>query len=284
MKGRGASFLLRALGLLVLVSVILAMVGCGGGGDGGGNKDAIALMKKLPQGSETFMFVDMKTMRDDKDLAQVYSSFDDEEGMASAMGGISMDDVDSFVMAGEMVVLMQGQFDLEEVRTQMEEDGADKDEYQGVEVWKTFGFAWALVDSNLVIMASDDDAEDCIDVIKGNSKSLYEEADVSADMGKLPGDSLVVAWGVGGENFFANETYSGLEATAISMSKKDSDTMKVTAFMRFQDSASARDAMDDVQEDMEQEGEAEVTNLKVTQDGAYVKATAETDLDEGLFS
>jgi hypothetical protein len=140
------------------------------------------------------------------------------------------------------------------------------------------------VDDSLIIAASSDDAEDCIKVIKGKEKSLYEEADVKDDVGKLPGDSLVVAWGGGGENFFADETYTGLEATAISMSKKNADTVQATAIMRFKDSASAKDAMDDIEDDMEADTETEVTNVKVTQDGEYVKATGEMDLDESLFS
>ena len=285
MKGQGARLLLRALGLLVLVPLILAMVGCGdGGGGGGGDKDAIALMKKLPQGTDSFMFVDVKTLRTDDDLKDLYDNFDNQTGgMSADMFGVSADDVDAFGVAGEMVFMMQGDFDLEDVRDGLQDMGYDKDAYEDVEIWETLGSAMVLVDDSLIIAAEGDDAKDCIDVIKGKDKSLYEASGVKDDMGKLPGDSLMVAWGGGGESFFADETYTGLEATAISMSKKNADTVQATAIMRFKDSASAKDAMDDVKADMEEDTESEVRNVKVTQDGEYIKATAEMDLDENLF-
>lgn len=283
MKGQGARFLMRALGLLVLVSLVLAMVGCGGGG-GGGNKGAIDLMKKLPQGTESFMFVNMKTMRNDADLKDMYRSLSDESGgMAVSVTGLSADDVDSFAMAGEMAVVIQGRFDLAKVRDTLKDDGYDKGEYQGVELWKTFGFATALVDSSCVIWASEDDVEGCIDVIKGKSKSLYEKSGVKDDLDKLPGGGLAVGWGTGGETFFSDDPYPGLEAMAISMSKKNKDTIQATAIMRFKDSASAKDALADIETDMKEDTDTKVTNVKVTQDGKYAKATAEMELGASLF-
>lgn len=285
MKGKGARLLSRALGLLVLVSLILAMVGCGDGGGGGGDKDAVALMKKLPQGTDSFMFVDVKTLRTDDDLKDVYEGIsDDMGGMSADMFGVSGDDVDAFVMAGETVFIIQGDFDLEALRDGLEDMGYDKDDYQDVEIWEAFGSAMVLVDNGLIIAAESDDAKDCIDVIKGKEKSLYEEADVKDDVGKMPGDSLAVMWSDGGDSFFSSSSYSGLEATAISMAKKDADEMQVAAIMRFKDSASAKDAMDELEEDIEDNADTKVTDLKVTQDGAYIKATANMEMGEGLFS
>ncbi len=285
MKGKGARLLLRALGLLVLVSLILAMVGCGdGGGGGGGDKDAIALMKKLPKGTDSFMFVDIKSLRTDDDLEDLYDSFSEDSGDMTSMFGADMEDISFWAMAGEMMFVLQGDFDEDEVTEALEQTGYEKSDYEGVEVWAAMGFAAALVDDSTLVFASDTDVKACVDVIKGEEKSLYEASGVKDDMGKLPGDALIVAWGGAGESFFADETYTGLEATAISMSKKNADTVQATAVMRFEDSASAKDAMDDVEADMKADSETEVTNLKVTQDGEYIKATAEMDLDENLFS
>ena len=285
MKGQRARLLLRALGLLVLVSLILAMVGCSSGGGGGGDKDAIALMKKLPQGTDSFMFADFKALRTDDDLEDMYEGIsDDMGGMTSDMEGMSIDDLDFLAMAGEMVFIVQGDFDLEAVRESLEDAGYEKDDYQDVEVWKTFGMATAMTDDDCIISASDTDVEDCIDAIKGKAKSLYEESGVKDDMGKLPGDSLVVAWSGGGDSFFASGTYTGMEATAVSISKKNADDLTFTGAMRFKDSASAKDAMDDIETDLEENSEAKISNLKVTQDGEYVKVTGEMDMDEFMLS
>lgn len=283
MRVHGARFLMRALGLLVLVSLILAVVGCGGDGGGGGDKDAIAIMKKLPKATETFMFVDMKTMRSDDDLEDLFDSFSDDSGDMGDMFGVKMDDVDFVAFAGEMYV-MEGSFDLAEVREALEDSGFEKDDYEGVEIWEAFGFSLVLVDSGCVIMASGTDAEDCVDAIKGKADSLYEDEDVSDDMAKLPGDGLVVVWSGGSEGFITEEGYAGLEATAVSMSKKDADELQMTAMLRFKDAASAGDAMDEVKDDLEENAESEVTNLKVTQDGKYIKATADMEMDEEMFS
>ena len=283
MRGQSARFLMRALGLLVLISLILAVVGCGGDGGGGGDKDAIAIMKKLPKGTDSFMFVDMKTMRSDDDLEDLFDSFSEDSGDMGDMFGVKMDDVDFVAFAGEMYV-MEGSFDLAEVREALEDSGFEKDDYEGVEIWEAFGFSLVLVDSGCVIMASGTDAEDCVDVIKGKADSLYEDEDVSDDMAKLPGDALVVGWGGGSESLLTDEGYAGLEATAVSMSKKDSDEMQATAVMRFKDAASAKDAMDEVEKDMKEDADSEVSNVKVTQDGMYIKATADMEMDEEMFS
>jgi hypothetical protein len=283
MRGQSARFLVRALGLLVLISLILAMVGCGGdSGGGGGDKDAIAIMKKLPKGTDSFMFMDMKTMRTDDDLKDLYDTFSQDSGDMTMMGGMSMEDVDFFAM-GDQVFIMEGTFDLAELRAALEEDGFEKDEYQGVEIWGAYGYTAVLVDNGCTIMASDTDAEDCIDAIKGKSDSLYEDEDVADDMSKLPGDSLVVVWGGGSESLLTDEGYSGLEATGISMSKKDADELQLTAMMRFKDAASAKDVMAEVKTDLEDSADAEVKNVKVNQDGQYIKATADMSIDEGLF-
>ena len=284
MRGRSARFLMRALGLLVLVSLILAMVGCGGDGGGGGDKDAIAIMEKLPKTTETFMFVDIKTMRTDDDLKDMYDSFSEDTGTATMMGGVDMKDVSFFAMSDELMIVMEGSFDLAEMRQALEADGWEKDDYEGVEIWQSYGYSLVLVDSGCIIMASDTDAEDCIDVIKGKADSLYEAADVADDMGKLPGDSLVVMWVGGSEGFITDEGYAGLEATAISMSKKDTDELQATAIMRFRDASSAGNVKDEVKTDMEESADTEVSNVKVTQDGMYIKATADMQMDEEMFS
>lgn len=274
---------MRAMGLLVLISLILAVVGCGGDGGGGGDKDAIAIMKKLPKSTETFMFVDVKAMRTDDDLEALSDSFSGDSGDMGAMLGVKMDDVDFVAFAGDMYV-MEGSFDLAEVREALEDSGFEKDDYEGVEIWEALGFSLVLVDSGCIIMASGTDAEDCVDAIKGKADSLYEGEDVSDDMAKLPGDGLVVVWSGGSEGFITEEGYAGLEATAVSMSKKDADELQMTAMLRFKDAASAGDVMDEIKADLEENAESEVTNLKVTQDGQYIKATADMAMDEEIFS
>lgn len=283
MKGRGTSSLRRALGLLVLICVILAMVGCGGSGGGGGDKDAVALMKKLPQGSEAFMFIDMKAVRTDDDLEDLYEGLEDTTGGMGDMTAMSPDDLDFFVMGDELFI-MKGSFDLEEIREYLEDSGLDQDEYQGVETWETFGFGLAL-DGDTIIYGSSADIEDCIDAIKGKSKSLYDDAKVKDDFAKLPGDALLVIWGAGTQGILGeDEDYEGMEAVVASMSKKDADEMSATVLLRFKDEASAKAAVDQVKEDIEEDSEAEFKNLKVAQDGKYVKVTGEVEIDESLFS
>ncbi len=279
MKGRG--ILWRALGLLVLVSLILAMVGCGDGGGGGGDKDAIALMKKLPPGSEAFMFMDIKAMRNDADLKDLYDSLSDTTG---GMGGDAMspEDLDFFVM-GDELFMMQGSFDVEDMRDYLEDSGFDKDEYQGVETWEAFGFGMAL-DGNTIIYGSTTDIEDCIDAMKGKTKSLYDDAGLKDDMGKLPGNALLVIWGSGTEGILGeDEDYAGMESVVASIDKKNADEMSATIYLRFKDDASAKAAVDQVKEDIEQDSEAEFKNVKVTQDGKYVKVTGDVEMDESLF-
>lgn len=286
MKGRGTRFLARAMGLLLLVPLVLAMAGCGsdGEGGGGGNKDAIAIMKRLPQGANSVMFMDMKALRTDKDLKEMYDEFSQDTGgiATEMMPGISMATIDAFAMAGEMIFILTGTFDLAEIRQGLEDQEYTEAMYNDVELWKSDFFSMVLVDSKCIIMASEDDAKDCIDVIAGVAKSLWEKAGVKDDIEKLPGTSLLVGWGSGEDAIFADSEYPGLVTAGVSLSKKSADKLQASAVIRFTDAASAKAAMADIETSMT-EDDPDVTNVKVSQDGSRIKASADVKIGASLF-
>ncbi len=282
MKGHGARFLVRALGLLVLLSLILAMAGCGGGGGGGGDPDAIALMKKLPQGAANFMFVDIKTMRTDTDLKDLYSSFSGSIGDMGGVTAMSPADLDFFAAGGD-VYMMQGNVDLAKLRQYLKDSGFDQSDYQGIEMWEAMTYGMA-VDGNTIIAGTTTDLEDCIDAIKGKAKSFYDDSKIKGDISKLPSNGLMVIWGTSTQTVLGEDgNYAGLEAVAASVAKKDAKTGTATIIMRFKDSASAGAALNQVKSDAETYGTIKFTDLKVTQDGQFVKVTGNVPLDATLF-
>ncbi len=175
MRGRSARFLMRALGLLVLISLILAMVGCGGDGGGGGDTDAIAIMKKLPKTTETFMFVDIKTMSTDDDLKDMYDSFSEDTGrdMMGDMFGVKMDDMDFLAFAARCTS-WRAASTWQRSRRPWRTTGWRRTNTKALRYGRSYGYSLVLVDSGCIIMASDTDAEDCVDAIKGKADSLYE--------------------------------------------------------------------------------------------------------------
>jgi hypothetical protein len=275
-----SGFLTCAVTVMLLLSLTVVLVGCGGGkggSGGGGAKDAVAMMGKLPKDARAFSFVDVKAIRADTDLNQAYNSIKDslesEEGLGGG-SGVSAEDVDSMVQGGSVMIL-EGRFDLGELRKGLEGKGYDDTEYKGVDTWED-DLSIALVSASCIVIGYDmESLKACIEVINGNGDSLQDDTNIQDLVGRLP--SGIVIYSYSGEW----EEYEGLENCGYSLVKKTADTMRVTAIYQFQDESAASAATGDIEKDTKAEIEGTTaTNVAVTRDGKYVKATGDVEIDD----
>jgi len=262
---------------MLLLSLAMVLVGCGGG-EGGGAGDAVTMMGKLPKDARAFSFVDVKAIRADTDLNQAYKSIKDslesEEGLGGG-SGVSAEDVDSMVQGGSVMIL-EGRFDLGELRKGLEGKGYDDIEYKGVETWEG-DLSIALVSASCIAIGYDgmESLKACIEVINGDGDSLQDDTNLQDLVGRLP--SGIVIYSYSGEL----EEYEGLDNCGYSLVKKTADTMRVTAMYQFQDESAASAATDDIEKDTKAEIEGTTaTNVAVTRDGKYVKATGDVKIDD----
>lgn len=270
---------MSVIALISLLALVGAGVGCARGGA------AEHMMKKIPQDATMFAWIDMRALRGDDDLKDMYADMEDSLEYLPDMAGIELEDVNRVGTTNigfDGVVLLDGRFNLNEVRNKLEDLNYDQGDYKDVEVWETQSYydtIWLALMGNLIIMGTSEAVSDCITLIREGGKSFVDNRDVKDLIDRLPG-GIVMALGIG--DAFADlidEDYEGLEAGAMSYGKKDEDTLKMTAVLKFEDADAANAAIDEIKDDLEDEGYKQVD---VDQDGEFMTVTAEIDIDDFL--
>jgi hypothetical protein len=271
--------LIRIVSIVALV-LVLALIGAGVGCGGKGGGEAARMMSMIPEDASRFMFVDIKTLQGDEDLEGLYEDmFSDIDEMLATLG-IDADDIYRIAGSGETLLLLDGVFDLDEARSALEDHGFDKSEYKDVELWEDpSGYAGVALMRNLIVVGGQDAVEDCIKAIKGGESSLRDNRDAREVMDRLPG-GIVMGLGIG-EAFseLFEQEYEDLKAGGMSVGKKDKDTLKVTAVLKFEDRDAAENAAGKAESDLEEEG---YQNIHIDRDNEFVKVTAEIGIDDFL--
>jgi hypothetical protein len=272
--------LVVSLGVL-LATMAVASAGCAS------SSGYTAMLSKVPSDTTSFKYVDVKALRNDADLDDLYDAW--KAGMDSWLEalGINHSDVSGFAhgsSADSRFTLLVGKFDLDDVRSELDDRKYDEDEYKGVEVWKR-EVGWdpvlesrvALM-GNLIIMGDENGVEDCISVIKAGAASWLGEADVNDVASRLPGGVYVDLQ----KQELAELVIEGLEVTGISAKKLDADTLKIAGVAKFNDEDDADDADDAIENLMELQ---QFKKVDVSQEGLFLEASAELDIDdaESLF-
>jgi hypothetical protein len=200
----------------------------------------------------------------------------DDPGILAAewLTGIKLDDehLESLtrviVASGQGADLFEGHFDLDAVRARLREQNCEQDEYQGVELWRFGEIACAALTEEVVLVGvyGEDGVRDCIDVMKGQKKSLRSSGDLKVVVDKLPTEvyGLIVQT--------EEEESQDVVAWGSAITKMDADTLKRTEVYRFKDEQTAVDKMDEVKASIDQD--PDWFTLTVDQKKEFVEATA----------
>ncbi len=262
---------------LLLFSMTLVLSGCGEGG--GGRAEVLAMMEKVPGDAVECTFLDLRELRADGDLKDIYQSTTAELS-DSEDAGIPTDSVDRMAQAGSLTIL-EGRFDLPALEGELAGGGYTRSDHEGTPVWRGPSSSVALVSSSCLVTGWDaGEVADCIDVIGGDGDSLRSSAEVSELLDRLPGGFMVMVF-AGGESFA--DLYQGVMAIGYSLAKDGSDRARITLILAFADAASAGDAEDGVEEMLDYEGgQNGASDITVTRDGRFVKATGLMSIDDAL--
>jgi len=254
------------IGIVAVVAIIvgIALVGFGG-------TSAKDVMNLLPE-SASFLYIDYKTLRADKDLAPVWKEAIREYAGLEKYGVSKL----SFLGVSGGVYLAGGDFELEEIRYELDDNGFHKGAYMGEEIWKKEGYqteAVALL-GDKIIWGNEYGVQDAIRVIKGEKASLYESNPKMARIAdKLHGGFLVMIMSAP-----AYSKYKDLEAMGTSIQKISEWKLKVQSVFLFDDKYSAGNAVDDIRSDLE---DAEYLNdVEISVSDRYVTATATCDIED----
>jgi hypothetical protein len=161
------------------IAVVIASLGCLDG-----SSSAKDMAKMIPEDASRFGHFDFQTMRDDKDLEESYEKMTESRDDLDALG-LDMDDINHMAAGREEgegdygLSILKGNFDLEDVRDELDDADWDEDEYKGVEFWKkrvSLAEDSAIaISGDTLIIGNKDSVKDCIKVMKGSEKSVYDD-------------------------------------------------------------------------------------------------------------
>jgi hypothetical protein len=271
--------------LVVTLGVLLATMAVASAGCASGSGLA-AMLAKIPSDAVSVKYVNAKALRNDADLDDLYDAWKASVVSRLESHGIDHNDVSIYVFgtgSGKRFTLLTGNFDMKEVRNELDDGHFEEDEYRGVEVWKN-ETGWgneqdgdvALM-GDLIILGNEEGVEGCIKVIKAGNASWLSKADNNDVSSRLPGGLYADLQKAGLTALFIE----GLEVTGISAKKLDSDRLKIAGLAKFEDQDDAEEAEDTIEDWMEMQ----FRRVDISQEGLFLKASAELDIDdaESLF-
>ncbi|MBM4445035.1 MAG: hypothetical protein FJ020_07010 [Chloroflexi bacterium] len=264
--------IISGLGLACLLMLGVVSSGCAS------KAGADSAIGKMPWDTDRFVYVDVRALRGDDDLADLYDVWKDSAGPTLTMRGIDRSDV-TWAAYGDSLTLLGGKFDLTEIGHELDDKNYADDEYRGVEVWtKPYGNELVALMNNLIIIGGEEPVEETIRVIKEGEDSLGDDNDVADVLKKLPDGTLTE---VHTDNWLIDSVLAGYEAVGLSVEKEDDQTLKVTAVVKFDDDEYARDGLVQIEDYLD----LQYMHVDVTRDGQYVIGTAEVDIEdaESLF-
>ncbi len=265
--------LLFALANLLLI-FSLTTFGCSSDDSVHSNEDPLEMMQMLPEQmpNEEFAFIDLAAIRSGQSKA-LYTFI--SEIMGFDHFGITSEMVNSYAASDE-VSLFQGHFDFDSIRIMVAEYGYESTMCEGAELLESEHIdfsrdSFAFLDS-FVIHGSSKDVRECILVMQKKQKSLYDNQDFKDIVTRLPQGTLIEC---DKNTFRYYYQYDGLQMAGTSMWAKNQDTISLEGILKFEDGDTAKATMSRILTDLKGDPHGDWSNITTTQNGAYVKVTAE---------
>jgi len=238
----------------------------------------------VPDDTESLKYVNAKALRNDADLEDLYDAWKATVDSRLEAHGVDHGDVSLFVFgtgSGKRFTLVTGNFDMDEVRDELDDRHFERDEYRSVEVWKKeAGWGYdqdsdvALM-GDLIILGNEAGVESCIKVIEAGDASWLSKADNNDVSSRLPGGLYADLEQAGVPSL----SMAGLEVFGISAKKQDGDTFKIAGVAKFEDEDDADKAEDAIEYLMD----LQYNRVDVSQEGLFLEASAELDIDDAEF-
>ncbi len=271
--------------LLVVIVVAVLFVS---GVIGGSNPQPTSVLDLVPDDAFFVTRMDVRRILDNDLLAD--ELFDDDfiDGLENEMG-IDAEDLVEVVIAewgsGEVIV-MKGNFDLDFIRDEMEDEDAEENSYRGYEIWESAdGSAGALLDEYIVI--SENGARPVENVLKNlyNGSGSLERANKDSEMkqilDKLGGGYMRTAFTGNACQVGRCEGY-GFNVSEVDEADEESTVRIVLLFRNERAAEKAADDYDEVADFLEAGAGLDIEDTEA--DGKFVVGDAIRDLDDSRSS
>lgn len=277
---------------IVLITAILSIIvvsGCDSGSDSDlveRESSVIEMMKRTPVDLQSFMYANVKALREDRDINKY---LDISMGPVGYLDSYGMDneDIDQMYIAGYVTGLRlipplqmaKGDFDLPSVRDLLRSERYTEHEYTGVEIWDVeidnYADAVAVID-DVVIIGHEDVVRDSILANQGENLSLYDDVDFREVIHRLP---MGISVACTTNSFLGQHSYDGLRVSGLSTRKKGSDEIELYWICKFDSEDSAKDALDPMRNDIQSNEGYNFEDIQLKRDGQFVGVGARTGVD-----
>ena len=227
-------------------------------------------MELLPDDISMFTYFNIETFRTDPDLKDYYDiAFgDDFEDYAEEEIGIYGYEIDTISTATngffDQWGIFEGDFNLDDFRYTMEDNGFDEDAYHDVETWSDDYEHYAVLGNMIIRVEEEDNIRSTIRLSKGSGTSMYDNEDISDVAKRLPDGIMVI--------LIQNEAEDYL-VMGTSFSKVSSDILEVKICVKYGNERRAESNLQAIEEDLENE----YSIYDVRQDGEFIEVTGEID-------
>ena len=235
-------------------------------------------MKIAPINTDMVTCIDIEAMAEDPDFSYIYDYM--ISYMSSEIDDIDMDvsTVSTFATvetAWDYILVLIGDFDLEDVRGTLEYNYFVEGEYRGVEIWANdlSDDAVAFI-GNMIIYSDKDSVEACIRCHKNEDSSMYDDKDMKSVVDRLP---AAIGYDVFGSGYMYNvEILAG--GTCVQNQQPDDEVLDITGWYKFDSAASAETALEDIEDEFEYEYDA--TQISSQLRGQFIELTGEMEIPE----
>jgi len=283
-----------SLAIVVLLSAfILLSIGCSSEEDSNGSQSpgatgtiSTALLHIVPDDAKDFTLFDVRQLRQDSDLEDIYAVFSTLLGPVMTTIGLDLDDVNIQMECENDVMILDVSSDLDEVAAWLEQlfPEVDSPSYSGVRLFGTsfesasgtVSLLVALAGKDTLISGAEEGVKDCLEVLQGNKLSLSDDPLFATAVSMLPSGFMIR----GSLEHTTDPEYAGLNFSVLATAKKDSQTLTYMWVYSFSNSGFASDSLEQLRESKTKI----YKNITALQDQAFVVVTADRDIADLLES
>ena len=244
-------------GILVIVIVVVLLFVTGV--IGGGNPQPTSILDLVLEDAEVVTVIDVARILDNDFFAEEIFDEYEREDLEDDMG-INPEDLSEMVVAawaGGEVIVMSGNFDLDYIREELEDQDSEENSYRGYEVWEDpDGKAGALLEGYIVISEATRPVENVLKNLYRGSGSLAQ-ADADNEMKQIldkVGSGFVVAAVTGDSCWVERCEGYGWAMAEVDESEEEARVEIVLLFRNERGAEWAADDYDQVSDFLEQEG------------------------------
>ena len=212
---------------------------------------------------------------------------DDLEDDLDRNYGISIDDVNTLVNAwldGEKLNVLEGDFDFERIRDELDDNDYDDDQYAGHEIWEVenevgYVHSVALIESDgQVVIGGEDTVRSVLKALNRGSGFLLDSADNNVVRAL---NKAGHGWETVGREECRLPEVRGCQALGVSKGwGEEDDLVEVTYAYLFRNERTAESEMDDIEDFLDDELQRRMDIEDVRVDGEFVVVTITFDEDD----